>query len=53
MTTQEVWIDSTRPRLRVSLDGEVTLVVPPLHYQIRPRALAVLRAEGRRRAAAA
>ena len=35
-------IHSRRRRLKVSLDGEVAILHPPLHYRIRPRALRVL-----------
>ncbi len=38
----EVWIETSRRRLGVALDGEVTLMETPLHYRIRPRALKVL-----------
>ncbi|HWQ52333.1 MAG TPA: diacylglycerol kinase family protein [Bryobacteraceae bacterium] len=38
----EVWIDSPRRRLHVAVDGEVTVMRPPLHYLIRPGALRVL-----------
>lgn len=39
----EIWIDSPRRRLHVAVDGEVTVMQPPLHYQVRPGALRVLR----------
>jgi diacylglycerol kinase family enzyme len=35
-------IHAHRRRLKVSLDGEVTVLHPPLRYRIRPRALRVL-----------
>jgi diacylglycerol kinase family enzyme len=38
----EVWIETRRRRLRISVDGEVALVETPLHYRIRPGALRVL-----------
>jgi diacylglycerol kinase family enzyme len=42
--TSEVRIDARHKRpFRVALDGEVTLMDPPLHYVIRPRALRVIR----------
>jgi YegS/Rv2252/BmrU family lipid kinase len=39
---QEAWIASRRRHLRVSLDGEVVSLIPPLHYRIRPAALRVM-----------
>lgn len=42
MEVTEVWIEAARPSLRVALDGEVIRLPPPLHYEIRPRALRVL-----------
>jgi diacylglycerol kinase family enzyme len=38
----ELWIDTTRPEMDVALDGEVTRLPTPLHYQIRPGALRVI-----------
>jgi diacylglycerol kinase family enzyme len=38
----EVWVESAKRRLRVSVDGEVIELASPLHYRILPRALAVL-----------
>ena len=35
-------VDSTRPRLTVSADGETIELEPPLEYRIRPGALAVV-----------
>jgi diacylglycerol kinase family enzyme len=40
--TKEVWIETKHKRLRLALDGEVTNLVPPLHYRVRPGALRVL-----------
>jgi len=40
--TKEIWIETKRKRVRVALDGEVTVMEPPLHYRVRPRALRVL-----------
>jgi diacylglycerol kinase family enzyme len=34
-------IQSRASRLRVALDGEVTILEPPLRYRTRPRALRV------------
>jgi len=42
MGATEIVIESRRKRLHVSADGEVTTMTPPLHYRIRPRALAVM-----------
>jgi YegS/Rv2252/BmrU family lipid kinase len=42
MRTTEVWIETRRRRLHVSTDGEVVMMRPPLHYQVRPRALQVI-----------
>jgi len=42
LRTKEIWIDTKHKRLRVALDGEVTVIEPPLHYRVRPRALRVL-----------
>jgi YegS/Rv2252/BmrU family lipid kinase len=39
---EQVWIESKHRRLRVALDGEITIMQTPLHYQIRPRALRVI-----------
>jgi diacylglycerol kinase family enzyme len=35
-------IDTTRDRIRVATDGEVTMMDTPLRYRIRPRALKVM-----------
>ena len=40
--TREIWIGTKHKRLRVALDGEVTIMEPPLHYRVRPGALRVL-----------
>lgn len=40
--TREIRIDSRHKRLRVALDGEVTMITPPLHYHVQPAALRVL-----------
>jgi diacylglycerol kinase family enzyme len=42
LTTTELWVDSKRPRLYVSLDGEVALLSTPLRYTIYPGALKVI-----------
>ncbi len=41
LTTEELLIETRKRRLRVALDGEVTVVEPPLRYRIQKRALAV------------
>lgn len=42
LCTKEIWIGTRHKRLRVALDGEVTVMEPPLHYRVNPRALRVL-----------
>jgi diacylglycerol kinase family enzyme len=42
MCSQELWIDSVRPTLKVAVDGEVTNLPTPLHYVIQPKALRVI-----------
>lgn len=42
LCTKEIWIDTKHKRLRVALDGEVTVMEPPLHYRVRPGTLRVL-----------
>ena len=41
LTTEELSIETRRKRVRVALDGEVTVVEPPLRYRIRKKALKV------------
>ena len=41
-TTKDIWIGTPHKRVRVALDGEVTIMEPPLHYRVRPGALRVL-----------
>ncbi|MDQ1640567.1 MAG: hypothetical protein QOF62_3906 [Pyrinomonadaceae bacterium] len=41
MCTKEIWIDSKHKRIRVALDGEVTIMEPPLHYRVLPGRLRV------------
>jgi diacylglycerol kinase family enzyme len=41
MCTTEVSIKTPRRRIRVSTDGEVTMMQPPLRYRVRPGALRV------------
>ena len=42
LQTEELWLGTKHRRLRVAFDGEVTVMEPPLHYKIHPRALRVL-----------
>lgn len=42
LCTKEIWIGTKHRRVRVALDGEVTVMEPPLHYRVRPGALRVL-----------
>ncbi len=41
MCVRELWVDSPRPRLRVAVDGEVTVMNMPLHFRVRPGALKI------------
>ncbi len=41
-TATDIWIGTRHKRVRVALDGEVTVMEPPLHYRVRPGALRVL-----------
>lgn len=42
MLTTEVSIETQRRRIRVAIDGEITMMKPPLCYRIRPGALNVI-----------
>jgi YegS/Rv2252/BmrU family lipid kinase len=42
LNAHEVWIATRHKKLRVAFDGEVELLVTPLHYRVRPRALRVI-----------
>ena len=42
VTTNEVVIESRHTHLRMAVDGEVTMMKPPLAYRIRPAALKVV-----------
>jgi diacylglycerol kinase family enzyme len=42
MCTKEIWIETKHKRIRVALDGEITIMVPPLHYRVLPGKLRVL-----------
>ncbi len=39
---KEIFVETRNKRLRVATDGEVTMMNPPLHYRVRPRALRVI-----------
>ena len=45
LRTEELWLDTKKRRVRVALDGEVTVMEPPLHYRIHARGLRVLAPE--------
>jgi YegS/Rv2252/BmrU family lipid kinase len=42
LRTNEIVIATKQKRVRVALDGEVTMMQPPLHFRIRPKRLSVL-----------
>lgn len=42
LSTTEVLVETRRRRVRVSTDGEVTMMQTPLQYRVRPGALSVL-----------
>ena len=42
LRTREIWIETRHRRLQVAFDGETTIMVPPLHYRVRPGALRVI-----------
>ena len=42
LTTTEVLVETRRRRVRVSTDGEVTMMQTPLQYRVRPGVLSVL-----------
>jgi diacylglycerol kinase family enzyme len=42
LVTREIWIETRHRRVRVAFDGETTIMVPPLHYNVRPGALRVI-----------
>ncbi len=42
LRTREIWIETRQRRLHVAFDGETTIMVPPLHYRVRPGALRVI-----------
>lgn len=45
LCSEEIWIETKHRRLRVAMDGEVTVMQPPLHYRVHPLALRVLVAQ--------
>jgi YegS/Rv2252/BmrU family lipid kinase len=45
LRTKEISIETKHKHVRVALDGEVTRIAPPLHYQVRGGALRVLTPE--------
>jgi diacylglycerol kinase family enzyme len=42
VTTESMQIDTRKKRIRVATDGEVTVMLTPLRYRIRPAALMVI-----------
>ena len=42
LRSSEVKIHTAHKRLRVALDGEITIMQPPLDYRVRSRALHVI-----------
>jgi diacylglycerol kinase family enzyme len=38
----EIWVQPGTPRVKVSTDGEVSVMEAPLHYRTRPQALRVV-----------
>ena len=42
LLTTEFDVESRHRHLRVATDGEITVMTPPLHYQIRPASLTVI-----------
>jgi diacylglycerol kinase family enzyme len=42
LRSNEVNIHTAHKRLRVALDGEITVLQPPLNYRVRSRALRVI-----------
>jgi diacylglycerol kinase family enzyme len=41
-SAQEILIEVRRPHIRISTDGEVNVMDPPLHYRVHPGALSVI-----------
>ena len=42
LCTEEIWLQTRHRHLRVSMDGEVMVMQPPLHYRVLPLSLRVL-----------
>jgi YegS/Rv2252/BmrU family lipid kinase len=42
LRSKEIWIKTKHRGQRVAIDGEVTVMQPPLHYRVRPLSLRVL-----------
>lgn len=42
LCAHEAWIETRRKRLSVALDGELAVLIPPLHYRLHSHALQVL-----------
>lgn len=42
LCAREIWVETWRKKVRVALDGEVTVMDTPLHYRVRPAALRVI-----------
>ncbi len=38
----EIWVETRRKRIRVALDGELTVLESPLHFRVRRQALRVI-----------
>jgi YegS/Rv2252/BmrU family lipid kinase len=45
-TTDRLWVGGRHARMRIALDGEVTIMPPPLQFVVRPGALRVLTPAG-------
>ncbi|MCI0335997.1 MAG: diacylglycerol kinase family lipid kinase [Acidobacteria bacterium] len=41
LCTEEIWVETRRKYIRVSMDGEVAVMMTPLRYRIRPGVLRV------------
>lgn len=47
---EEVWIEARRKRLRVAIDGEISLMRTPLHFCVGRGALRVIAPAGKKSA---
>ena len=45
LCSEEIWVETKRKLVRVSTDGEITMMTTPLHYRVRPGALRVFAPE--------